>query len=168
MMRSTATFSDDRLYRWDLTRIQTQGPVRAWILLNPSTADEHTNDPTVFRCMQRDIGEGFAGTIVLNIFALRSTDPQALYTAKDPIGLLNDSVIRYWACHPAVKQIACGWGNHGLHLERGQRVLEILLRCKAARKMRAIALTKFDQPVHPLYQAYANVPKRWKELVDGR
>ncbi|MCB9902553.1 MAG: DUF1643 domain-containing protein, partial [Planctomycetes bacterium] len=48
MLRSTATFSPCRTYRYSLTRIwDDAAPVCGFILLNPSTADETRNDPTI-------------------------------------------------------------------------------------------------------------------------
>jgi len=51
-----ATFSPDRVYRYDLTRrLRLEEPTRAgavaFVLLNPSTADATKEDPTVRRCI---------------------------------------------------------------------------------------------------------------------
>lgn len=60
------------------------------VMLNPSTADATHDDPTIRRCI------GFAKTAraeglrVVNFFALRSTDPDALANADDPVGPMND------------------------------------------------------------------------------
>ena len=62
-----------------------------FIMLNPSTADETANDPTIRRCIGFASLWGFRHLVIGNLFALRSTDPQALYTAPDPIGVDNDS-----------------------------------------------------------------------------
>lgn len=46
-----ATFSPDRRYRYLLWRMWSPAmPVANFVLLNPSTADETVNDPTVERC----------------------------------------------------------------------------------------------------------------------
>lgn len=86
-----ATFSPCRNWRYSLWRIWD--PERApllCILLNPSTADETENDPTVTRCQQRAQSGEFGGILIGNIFALRSTDPSVLYKSPDPIGPEND------------------------------------------------------------------------------
>lgn len=155
---SSAVFSTDRRYRWQLTRIRSLVRlVRAWILLNPSTADETTDDPTVFRCQQRDISDGFDGTVILNIFAFRSTDPRQLYELEDPVGYANDTYIRRVAQHPRVAEIVCGWGNHGQLRSRGPTVLT-LLRGERPLDIRCLGLTKSNHPKHPLYLPYSLQP----------
>lgn len=47
-----ATFSKDRLYRYQLWRIWDESkPYMNVIGLNPSTADETKDDPTIRRCL---------------------------------------------------------------------------------------------------------------------
>ena len=55
-------------------------------MLNPSTADETSNDPTVGRCQRRAVQMGYGGLYVGNIFAWRSTDPKGLLDTDDPVG----------------------------------------------------------------------------------
>lgn len=154
---SGAVFSADRRYRWQLTRIRSlERFIRVWILLNPSTADETKDDPTVFRCIQRDIGDGFDGTVVLNIFAWRSTDPMELYKVADPIGYANNEYIRAVSKHPRVGQVVCGWGNHGYHMDRGSKVLT-MLRAEGVLP-HVLKVTKLKQPWHPLYLPYSLQP----------
>jgi Protein of unknown function (DUF1643) len=64
-----------------------------FLLLNPSTADEATNDPTSVRCERRARRWGFGGLIVTNLFAPCATDPAGLRRVADPIGPENDAVI---------------------------------------------------------------------------
>jgi len=93
-MKTSATFSDCRTYRYSLTRRWGDGEIQTWLMLNPSTADEVKNDPTVERCQRRAQQSGFGALEVVNIFALRSTDPSALYVdGIDPIGPDNDQYI---------------------------------------------------------------------------
>jgi hypothetical protein len=86
-------FSPCRTWRYTLERVwappegyRGAREVAAFIGLNPSTADEVKNDPTVTRCINYARRWGFHGMFMLNIFALRSTDPRALYRHPDPIG----------------------------------------------------------------------------------
>lgn len=89
-----AVFSPCRTYRYGLWRIWNPGaPLLAFIMLNPSTADDVVNDPTVERCVRRAVSMGYGGLRVANIFALRSTDPTQLYVSVDPIGPDNDTAI---------------------------------------------------------------------------
>ena len=57
--------------------------------LNPSTADETTNDPTVRRCIGFSRRWGFAGLEMLNLFAFRATDPRVMLRAFNPVGARN-------------------------------------------------------------------------------
>ena len=75
---SWAHFSDDRLHRYDLhRRVGESDKIVTFVMLNPSTADEVNNDPTVKRCIEYARGWGFGRLIVVNIFAYRSTAPGA-------------------------------------------------------------------------------------------
>ena len=47
-------------------------PRLLWILLNPSTADERVDDPTLRRVLGFSRSYGFGGLEVVNLFALRS------------------------------------------------------------------------------------------------
>jgi hypothetical protein len=123
-----------------------------FIMLNPSTADATKNDPTVERCCKRAQALGYDRLIVTNVFALRSTDPAALYAAADAVGPSNDATIREVAEKADV--VVCAWGNHGVHLGRGDAVNKLLIS-KAKKKIyRLGALTQENQPRHPLYVSY--------------
>jgi len=126
-------------------------------MLNPSTATEVQNDPTVERCERRARALGFGGFQVTNIFAWRDTDPRKMRAATDPVGPENDAAIAdgtAWA-----DQVIAAWGAHGEHLDRGARV-EALLR-RSGQEVHHLGLTKAGHPKHPLYIAYARQPEPW-------
>jgi hypothetical protein len=150
------------VHRWDLWRIWDQAkPLRIWVMLNPSTADETDNDPTVERCEIRNITDGFGGLVVLNIFGLCSTDPKQLYTHLDPIGGHNDVVIQYWLSKLSVGQVVCAWGTHGVYRDRGSRVMQ-LIKVMGLRA-HVLKFNKDGTPVHPLYVSYDIKPAAvWK------
>jgi hypothetical protein len=110
---SAATFSPCRSYRYTLTRSwgPSVGGHIVFIGLNPSTADEMTDDATI----RREIG--FAKRIghtcmhKLNIFGRRSTDPMGLMEPGDPIGPDNDRHLFDLASDVRATVIAC-WGSH--------------------------------------------------------
>jgi hypothetical protein len=126
------------------------------IMLNPSTADEFENDPTVERCERRARSMGYGGLTVLNIFALRSTDPKGLYESDDPIGPLNDRVIELLT--EGAWSVICGWGTHGKFMARGQQVCSHLR--SAGVVTMALKLNKDGSPGHPLYVPYHLEPVR--------
>jgi nucleoid DNA-binding protein len=89
-----ARFSIDRRYRYALWRVWDHDEnLYNFLLLNPSSADEATNDPTIERCERRARRWGFGGLIVTNLFALCATDPAGLHRIADPIGPENDAAI---------------------------------------------------------------------------
>ncbi|WP_372840220.1 DUF1643 domain-containing protein [Phaeovulum sp.] len=159
---SSAVFSDCERYRYLLTRVwQAQAPRALFILLNPSTATETQNDPTVERCERRARALGFGGFRVTNIFAFRATDPREMRAVPDPVGPDNDAAIADsldWAARPD-DRIVCAWGTHGAHLGRGSAV-EAALRAKT-QALYHLGLTQSGAPRHPLYIGYDRQPALW-------
>lgn len=159
---SVATYSPCERYRYDLTRVWDAGGTRAhFIMLNPSTATEVQNDPTVERCERRARALGHGAFRVTNIFAWRDTDPRAMRRADDPIGPGNDAAILS-ACDWG-DVVICAWGTHGNHLGRGPRV-EAMLRERNV-PLNHLGLTKDGHPKHPLYIGYSVQPTPWTSGV---
>ena len=155
---SVARYSDCERYRYDLTRTWTpSGPKALFVMLNPSTATEKANDPTVERVERRARRMGFGAYRVCNLFAWRATDPDQLLGAAAPVGPQNDDVLAE-ACRWA-DQLICAWGNHGGFDGRG-RAVETLMR-RAARPLFHFGLTKEGHPKHPLYLPYSLAPALW-------
>ncbi|MCB1360905.1 MAG: DUF1643 domain-containing protein [Rhodobacteraceae bacterium] len=155
---STALYSDCERYRYALTRTwDDRGGKVLFVMLNPSTATEVQNDPTVERCERRARTLGFGAFRVCNIFAWRATDPRVMRAQDDPVGPGNDAAIiegADWA-----DTVVCAWGTHGAHLARGARV-EALLRA-TGKPLFHLGLSKEGHPRHPLYIAYAHQPEPW-------
>jgi hypothetical protein len=128
-----------------------------FIMLNPSTADAVRNDPTVAKCLRLARRWGYEAMEVRNIFALRSTDPQGLRRVDDPVGPENDAAILECAARRETRLIVAAWGNHGLLVERGAQMTQMLRRLR--RPVHAFSITKQQMPAHPLYQKEC--------LVDG-
>lgn len=173
-----AKFSDDMTMRYRLARALPLAPgvqfpitigdrgalvgVRrcVWLMLNPSTADAFKLDPTVKRCVafarswQADIIE------VVNIFALRSTDPDALY--KLTWGLRGDDQDNdreiLTACTGATRVVA-GWGKHGALGNRGNVVRSML--ASHGIKLCHLGVNKDVSPRHPLYIKGGTEPQEW-------
>jgi len=147
--RSGAIFDETRRYRYLLWRVWSvvSSDYILWIMLNPSTADEVVLDPTVRRCIRYSQRWKSPGLKVCNIFALKSTDPKALYREDDPVGPENDRYILETAAGAA--RVIAAWGAHGIHQGRGRAVLD-LLRSRGI-KVECLGLTKVGMPRHPLY-----------------
>lgn len=158
-LASTALYSDCERYRYLLSRVWSPDqPTLLFVLLNPSTATEAQNDPTVERCQRRAEALGYGGFQVANLFAFRATDPGVMRAAADPIGPDNDATLREAAKN--ADQILCGWGNHGAHLGRGATIAALLRA--TGKPLRHLGLTQTGHPAHPLYIAYARPPIIWE------
>jgi len=159
-VRSVAEYSSCERYRFKLQRSWRESDTGIlFIMLNPSTATELRNDPTVERCERRARSMGHGAYRVCNIFGWRDTSPAELKRARDPVGRGNDEAILEssdWA-----DAIVCAWGNHGSHMNRGREV-EALLR-DAGKELMHLGLTKIGQPQHPLYISYAKSPVPWTQ-----
>lgn len=155
---SEAVYSDCFKYRYILTRVwHAAGPKALFVMLNPSTATEVQNDPTVERCERRSRVLGFGAFKVVNIFAFRATDPKVMRAQADPVGVENDIILfasAMWADH-----IVCAWGSHGAHLGRGAGVTTLLR--DTGKALHHFGLTKTGLPKHPLYVGYQVLPQIW-------
>ncbi len=163
-LSTSAIFSKCRKYRYVLTR-EWDPALNAmiFVMLNPSTADELNNDPTVERCYRRARAtERIGCLIVLNAFALRSTDPKILKTDPDPIGNPQcDDWIE--CCIQAYTRpiVVCGWGEHiKVRPGRARQLYDLIVR--AGGRPYALAVNKSGQPKHPLYCGYDNEPVHYK------
>lgn len=141
-------FSDDRIYRYVLWRVweNHQWPrYCAFIGLNPSTADETVDDPTIRRCVGFAKSWGYDALAMLNLFAFRATAPADMKDATSPIGEENDK----WLAHisAGAQIVVAAWGNHGAHLGRANAVVSMIPRLHCMR------VTAARQPQHPLYIA---------------
>jgi hypothetical protein len=128
-------------------------------MLNPSTATEIQNDPTVERCERRARALGYGAFRVCNIFAYRATDPRDMRAQDDPIGPDNATAILQaadWA-----DTIVCAWGTHGEHMKQG-KAIETVLRGQKKPLMQ-LGLSKAGHPKHPLYISYKQQPEPWHE-----
>ena len=154
---SEAVYSDCGRYRYLLTRVWGPGPKALFVMLNPSTATEVQNDPTVERCERRARALGCGAFRVTNIFAFRATDPKVMRAEADPVGPGNDAAIgesAVWA-----DRIICAWGNHGVHLDRGATATALLRA--TGRELWHLGLTGQREPRHPLYVGYDRQPELW-------
>ncbi len=146
----SAVISNCGLYRYELRRVwEPDKGIVNFIGLNPSTADAETDDPTIRRCINFARDWGYGGLIITNLFATRLTDSKQLHLVNFPVGPDND----WWLRHAAneAKIVVAAWGAHPLAPKRGKRALNVILDDFACAPIHCLALTKDDQPRHPLY-----------------
>ncbi len=142
---NTAHLSPCRRYRYALWRSWDDSLPRVMFVgLNPSTADESLNDPTLVRCMNFARSWGYGGVTMANLFALRSTDPRYLRSCADPIGKQNNRWLKKLASEAGL--IVAAWGNDGKLFERSTQVRKLLA------ELHCLAVNKSGEPAHPLYQ----------------
>lgn len=154
-----ATFSPCCMYRYSLWRIWDKAAPRLGaVLLNPSRADARFDDPTISRLVKRAHVLGFGGLVVCNLFALRATDPEWLYSAVDPVGPENNQHI-VESLKPC-GMVLCGWGQHGKYMDRDLEVQALLRQeVKVSPQGVVTLLVNADgTPSHPLYLSYTLRP----------
>lgn len=157
-----ANFSPDRVYRYGLWRKWTNNPQSTclFIMLNPSTADDMYDDPTVSGCGKRSRMWGYDMMVVCNLFAYRATDPEKMKEASDPVGPDNDKYIRLWA--EKADEIIAAWGNHGQFMDRDKEVLRLCSDMDIYR----LSLTGTGHPSHPLYIPHSKEPALHRRAND--
>lgn len=157
-----ANFSRCRTYRYTLWRHWEGGDdvqdYVNFICLNPSTADETRDDNTIRKCVKFAKLWGYSSMCVTNLFAYRSTDPEAMKLVEEPIGEDNDYFLKNTAVNAAL--IVAAWSQHGSHLNRA----EIVRKNLAGVPMSYLRMGKGKkpQPWHPLYLPDTTLPTEWK------
>lgn len=158
-MASSAWFSSCRTWRYGLFRVwNSKKMLCMFIGLNPSTADETNNDPTVTRCIKYAERWGYGGLIMTNIFAYRSTDPNILLRVEDPIGPENMYALTHYARYS--KLIVAAWGNWGFLKDQGRQVRQLLVD----QRLHILGLNKTGEPKHPLYLKSDLQPVLWNQV----
>lgn len=152
-LRRGATFSDCGKYRYLLSRHWAEGPCALFCMLNPSTASELIDDPTIRKCMGFSRKWGMAGMYVVNLFAWRATDPKELLKTSDPIGPDNK-----WAIRQAVElckgPIVAAWGANKA-IERFGFRKTLCSITDHGLTVNCLGTTQEGHPRHPLYVPYA-------------
>lgn len=155
ILSKKAIFDSTREYRYVLVRRWNDNkPNIAFLMLNPSIADENKDDPTIRRVIRYAKDWGYGMVFILNLFAYRSTDPAQLKKTPDPVGLDNDHYINYISHN--VAYIIAGWGTKGNYLNRATNVIR---RLSPTHKLYCLQETKEGHPQHPLYVKSDVVPQ---------
>ena len=149
-IESGATFSECRAFRYSLFRVWDAELTRlVCVGLNPSTADERQDDPTIRRVIGFAKQWAFGGISMLNLFAYRATEPTVMLAHSAPIGPENNEAIRAEISKAGMVLVA--WGNSAgnLGVKRALEVLAIVRECK--KTPMCLGVTASGQPKHPLY-----------------
>lgn len=167
-MESSAILSDDGVYRYHLRRtwssLWAKERTVCWVMLNPSTADETVDDPTIRRCMGFAKRWGYGGIEVVNLFALRATNPAELSRHPDPIGPDNSDTIRRVLGFGDVGLVVVAWGawlDAHPHIRPPRLNVEALHRRHRTDPMVCLGLTRSGAPRHPLYVPADATLREW-------
>src|SRR6266487_4262211 len=156
-MIKSAIFSDND-YRYELRRIfDSTKPIIAFVGLNPSTAGCKEDDKTITKCISLCRSWGYGGFIMVNLFALISTEPKQLLSAENPIGAENDKYLIN--AFKEAEKIICCWGELGNLKERSTEVLKLIEKPYCLTKL------KNGEPGHPLYLNSDLIPILYYETV---
>ena len=158
-MNAGAIFSPDKKYRYALWRIWDKSiPSVLFIGLNPSTAGNKSNDPTINKCIGFAKKWKYGGLYIVNLFAFRTSDPRDLLRILDPVGPDNDKWIKsHTKDH---KLIIATWGNYGSFMEKGREIYN------EVPNLYCLKINKTGQPAHPLYLGYDLKPKPFNYVVN--
>lgn len=155
VVRRGAWFSDCGLYRYKLWRHWGDDkPIVGFIMLNPSTADDVNDDPTIRRCVSFARSWGYGGVSVCNLFGYRTSNPNLLKRASDPVGADNDTAIDDLVANTEV--VVAAWGDHGSFRNRSSEV-----HARHAGRLYALEINLSGEPRHPLYMRKQASPFAW-------
>jgi hypothetical protein len=146
-----ATFSPCRNYRYALWRIwEPNKPLALFVGLNPSTANETTDDPTIRKVRSIVKDWGYGGFYMMNLFAWVSKEPKDLETCPDPIGQQNNMYLQVQAGKCA--RVVFAWGQFEQAKKRAQEVAGLFPGGLA------LKVNNDGSPRHPLYTPKGLVP----------
>jgi hypothetical protein len=155
-----AHISDCGTYRYRLWREWDRSkPTLAFLMLNPSTADHLSDDPTITRCMSRAIAGRYGRLEVANLYPLRATDPAELLTHPDPLGPIGTADGAVLDAIDRASMVICAWGAHPAAAPRAADLMHIIRITGMRNKLYHLGLNKDGSPKHPLYIAASMRPK---------
>lgn len=145
--------SDDAVYEYRADRWWAEGPRLAFVGCNPSMIDWQAGarlDPTSANCEVIARREGYAGMTMLNLWAVRATDPRGLLVHSDPVG-------PGWAAafDEAVRDagvVVVAWGNApfeaGTQVAR-RRIVDVVGRLAVlGLEVHCVGQTTYGEPRH--------------------
>lgn len=173
MIEHHTHFSPDRLYRYTLWRSWNNHPLGElfahptprrtryvqFIGLNPSTADETRDDPTVRRCIDFAKRWGYEAMCMTNAFAWRATNPRVMMGQPRPIGDDNDRWLA--AIARDADLIVAAWGKHGRHMGRDEEIWKLI------NGIHCLAVNGDGTPQHPLYIPAITKPQPYEHFPNA-
>jgi len=153
-----ALFSDDRRYRYKLWRRWESDNARSLLCigLNPSTADESNEDPTIRRVIRFAHSWGLGAMRMMNLFGYVTPYPKEL--VADDSWEMNREII-----HINGKDVLASggivlfaWGNFTEARDRGAEVADLFPQAMC------LGHNTNGSPKHPLYIRGDTVPTQYR------
>jgi len=165
MIFKSAEISECGKFRYTLIRKWNKSKsMLNWCMLNPSTANAEQDDPTVRKCIGFAKRLGYDGVRIVNLFALRATNPRELLGVSDPNGPRNDEILSELGLH---RSVIVGWGASigRLHIQTPATWLMDVGRRQMALHpcdcWHCLGFTKSGEPRHPLMLPYSTPLLAW-------
>ena len=162
-MEAVAAFSPCRTFRYTLHRTwDVRLNKVAFLMFNPSTADERCDDPTIRRCRGFAERWSYGSMVIVNLFAVRGSDPRIVRQVPDPVGPANDYHILNATkdCVCVVCAWGCGGHMKGELLKRPRAVVAMLRRCGVP--VDCLGYSADGNPRHPLMLPYSAKLERFE------
>lgn len=164
----SAVFTPDGRHRLRLDRIwgshrdERAVPTVLFVMLNPSLAGAHDDDPTLRKCMGFTRRWNYSRLTVVNLFSMVTPFPEEL-AAAPAIARTTAATDPYIG--EAAKEatlIVCAWGTHaGLEPRRALVVEQLLFKMNRAVGLRCLGKTAKGHPRHPARLPYATPLERY-------
>lgn len=158
MKRATGSVDGEAWHRYGLSRLWDENrPTLCWVMLNPSTADDLNDDPTIRKCVGFAKQWGYGRISVVNLFTFRATDPKHLKAAGYPTGDPSVTDLALRGAFDRASKVIVAWGANvkatGETADRAKEVLSMIH--EAGHAPQALRITESGQPGHPLYIPYS-------------
>lgn len=136
-----ACFDESRKNRYYLFRIWDKSkPMVSFIGLNPSTANEHTNDNTITKVMKIAAHNGYGGVYMLNLYPCVTPHPHEIVNDIKSTRINSLFMEEY-----SKNNVVFAWGNFKQAQEISRGVVDWF------QTPLCIAQNKNGSPKHPLY-----------------
>lgn len=168
----------DGNHRFSLSRVWDRRlPIAAWLMLNPSTADDEQDDPTIRRVMHFSRENGCGGAIVVNLWPLRTAYPRDLWPAIAcvPAKVLERNEASIFDANRAASLHIVAFGadagrSHRPHVAKMLGAFRNRSVPVGSAPFRCLGLTDDGWPLHPLARGRFAIPNArklngWKLLL---
>jgi hypothetical protein len=170
--QGSARLSNCGRYRYQLRRRWSDdGDEICWVMLNPSTADESEDDPTIRRCISFSKRWGYGRLVVVNLFAWRATSPEdvkrELKACKASSGIARvlgpkNRAHRLEAMNGSAVVVAAWGASLKPWSTMRARMISYEVANGECHPLQCLGTTKDGSPRHPLYVAGTTELVPWR------